>query len=143
MAVKSYQAELSGLEERTKELREKIDDVERELDGQRGGRVRENKKQQGRPLPFTKSDARELEATVAKLDVSGKRTLEAARLVYQAAGKPLSACLVYEVLVKKGFRVNATKRPKDCFTSCIRKSKEFERVSPGVFRLRIATVSKV
>lgn len=137
-ALEAYQFELAEIQQHVADIKEKIAALEEELGLEVKGSHRRGRKRRGKDLPFSSKDVAQLQGQVSSVSVDGKKPIEAARLIYQAVGKPLHAALVYQVLVTKGYKLKAKTRPEDVFASYLRRSDEFERVQPGVFKLKAA-----
>jgi hypothetical protein len=130
-AIDSYTQELSEIDQRRKELKEKISALEKEL-----GINSPNQVKRGRKVPYTSSDFKELYDKLSTTNFEHKDLLEAARIVYRTMGKPLHAGLVFQFLVSKGIDVKSKNRPKDVFASYLRRSKDFEKAGIGMFRIK-------
>lgn len=141
-ALEAYQIELAEIQQHVADIKEKIAALEEELGLEVRGSHRRGRKRRGKDLPFGSKDVAQLQGQVSSVSVDGKKPIEAARLIYQAVGKPLHAALVYQVLVTKGYKLKAKTRPEDVFASYLRRSDEFERVQPGVFKLKAGQATK-
>ena len=142
-ALDSYVNKLTEMEQWRKDLKEKVVALEQELNLHPPGAGRWNGRRgrRGKKLPYKPSDVKAVADKTAPLNLSGKTPVEAARLIYQAWGQPLHASLVYEVLCQRNITLKSTRRPADVFASYLRRSRHFERVGPGMFRLKNMVVN--